>query len=149
MSKIEKLTVSWNGLLPVMTKLVQDWRPPKLPSEANYRDHLFNVIRESVPADTKVEKEYRHRGTTMDLWLAWKGITESDEVAFELKVNLKRKIDFDRLVGQIEGMEPKKYKVIVVLIGDTDSALLGRLKEKYGSLLEGLEQTLSIVLVPV
>lgn len=135
MAKIEKVDVSWNGLLPVIAKLIGEWKPPKFSTEANYRDDLFKFLREHVPDDAKVEKEFRHRGTTMDLWLGWKGVIDNDELAFELKVNLKKKTDYDRLVGQIEGLDPKNFKTIVVLIGKTDEILLGRLKHKYAELL--------------
>jgi hypothetical protein len=39
-------------------------------------------------------------------------------------------------VGQIEELKPKKNKIIVVLVGDTDPVLLGRLKERFKSYLE-------------
>ena len=85
----------------------------------------------------------------MDLWLGWKGVIESDELAFELKLNLKKKTDFDRLIGQIEGLEPRKNKVLVVLIGETDPALLGRVRDKYAEQIKASPPTLAIVLVPV
>lgn len=90
----------------------------------------------SVPDDARVEKEYRHRGTTMDIYVTWKGILQSDGLTFELKKDLTKKTDFDRLVGQIEGLDPVKNKVIVVLVGKTDKALLGRLREKYAKVLQ-------------
>lgn len=153
MPKLDKLTVTLKGLLAAVADLVGNWRPPRLKNEVAYRDHLLAFIRESVPDDTKVEKEFRHRGTTMDLWLCWKGILLEDEVGFEIKVNLKKKTDFDRLVGQLEGMNPSKRKTILVLVGDTDDALLGRLKEKYASCL-GKDDftatpTLAIVCAPI
>ena len=83
MAKIDKLTVSWNGLLPVIAKIVTEWKPPKLKSEAGYRDNLLALLRGALPEDAKIEKEFRHRGTTMDLWLGWKGVIENDELAFE------------------------------------------------------------------
>jgi hypothetical protein len=152
MPKLDKLTVGWTGLVPVFSDLVSKWKPAKLKTEAAYRNDLLALIRESVPDDAKVEKEFRHRGTTMDIWVGWKGMFSSDELAFELKVNLKKKTDFDRLIGQIEGLEPTKNKTLVVLIGETDGALLGRLKEKYAELLNpitGNEIKLAIVLVAV
>jgi len=150
MAQLEKVAVGWRGLLPSLTEFVEQWQPPSLKGETKYRDHLLTTLRAAIPEDAKVEKEYRHRGTTIDVWLKWTGIFSSDEVAFELKVNLKRKTDYDRLVGQLEGMEPAKYKTIVVLIGDTDPSLLGRLKERYGKYIQnGFENTMSIVCVPV
>lgn len=137
MKKIEKLEVSWNGLLPVITKVVSQWKPPRLKSEISYRNDLLALLRDVLPTDTQLEKEYRHRGTTMDIWLKWQGVLQSDELAFELKVNLKKKTEFDRLIGQIEGLDPRRNKVLVVLIGDTDRDLLGRLEAKYATQIKG------------
>ena len=47
-------------------------------------------------------------------------------------------------------MEPANYKTIVVLIGETDPSLLGRLKERYGTYIQNdVAQTMSIVCVPI
>lgn len=128
---ISKLAVTWEGLLSAIVKLVRQWQPPQLKNEAAYRDHLLALIRNAVPADTKVEKEYRHYGTTIDIWIRWSGLLLNSELSLELKVNLKKKTEFDRLVGQIESLNPEVNPVLVVLIGETDRALLGRLQEKY------------------
>lgn len=61
---------------------------------------------------------------------------------FELKRNLTRKNEFDRLVGQIEGLDPRENTVFVVLFGERDPALVGRLlvgrlKERYAEFMEG------------
>jgi len=131
MAKIEKLAVSFNGLLPTFVKLVEAWQPPTLKTETEYRNHLVDYIRAAIPGDARVEKEFRHRGTTMDIYVSWKGILQNDDLSFELKRDLVKKTDFDRLVGQIEGLDPMKNKVVVVLVGKTDKALLGRLRERY------------------
>jgi hypothetical protein len=150
MAKIDKLSVSFNGLLPVISKAIGEWKPPKLKSEIAYRDDLLAYLRAIVPEDARVEREYRHRGTTMDLWLGWKGVMSSDELAFELKLNFKKKTDFDRLIGQIEGLEPRKNKTLLVLIGETDLGLLGRVQEKYAAQMKSATEaaTFAIVLVP-
>lgn len=149
---ISKLAVTWEGLLTTLSKLVSKWQPPQLKNEVAYRDHLLALIRSSVPADTKVEKEYRHYGTTIDIWIRWVGLVFPGELALELKVNLKKKTEFDRLVGQIESLNPEKNAVLVVLVGDTDPSLIGRLQEKYASRIKplaGTTATLAIVEVPV
>lgn len=137
MEKIDKLSVSINGLVPTFVKLVNSWRPPILKAETSFRDHLVDFIRASIPDDVRVDKEYRHRGTTIDIYVSWKGILQEDSLSFELKKDLKKKTDFDRLVGQIEGLEPSKNNVLVVLVGDTDKSLLGRLRDKYARELAG------------
>ena len=106
------------------------------------------VAQRYLPTLQALEKEYRDRGTTMDLWLRWKGHFVSEELAFELKVNLKRKADCDRLIGQIEDLNPRENLILLVLIGETDHALLGRLREKYAEQIKpsvGFDAKLSIV----
>lgn len=137
MKKIDKLEVTWSGLLKVISTVVSDWKPPRLKGEISYRNDLLGMLREVLPSDVMLEKEYRHRGTTIDIWLKWQGVLQTDELAFELKVNLKKKTEFDRLVGQIEGLDPYRNKVLVVLIGETDPDLLGRLKAKYATQING------------
>ena len=92
----------------------------------------FRYLRAALPEDTRIEREYRHAGTTTDVGVIYKGmgfLSNEALVCFELKRNLKKKTDYDRLVGQIEGLRPKKNNVFVVLVGDTDEALVGRLRE--------------------
>jgi hypothetical protein len=60
-------------------------------------------------------------------------------VLFELKLNLTKKNEFDRLVGQIEGLAPQENDVFVVLFGERDPALVGRLRERYGEDIEIVE----------
>jgi len=149
---IRKLAVTWEGLLTVLFKLTSKWQPPRLKNEAAYRDHLLELIRSSVPSDTKVEKEYRHHGTTIDIWVRWTGLLFSGELALELKVNLRKKAEFDRLVGQIESLNPEANAVLVVLIGETDRSLLGRLQDKYSRFIKppaGTTPTLAIVEISI
>jgi hypothetical protein len=49
----------------------------------------------------------------------------------ELKRNLQSKAQLDRLVGQVEALEPKKNAVLIILCGETNPALLTGLKERY------------------
>ena len=149
MEKIERFEVTFSSLLPVFSKRIEKWKPPRLKSEIAYRDELLSCLRKIVPEDVRVEKEYRHRGTTIDIWIGWKGYLFDDELAIEIKHNLNKKTDFDRLVGQIEGLDPKENKILVALIGETDPALIGRLKGKYSEMIKTDEPKVAIIQVNV
>ena len=99
-------------------KLAKQWQPDALPTELKYRDSLVGYLREKLPKE-KVEPEYRHLGTTTDIYVKQAGFFGSSEVFVELKRNLLQKAQYDRLVGQIESLEPKKNPIIVVLCGET------------------------------
>ena len=61
----------------------------------------------------------------------YSGLLANDQVYFEVKRSLRKKSDYDRLVGQVEGLKPKKNKILIVLVGETDPALLGRLRHQF------------------
>ena len=113
-------------------KSAKQWQPNPLPTELKYRDSLIAHLRQQLKEAT-VEPEYRHSGTTTDIYVKEKGFFGSSEVFVELKRNFSSKSQLDRLVGQIESLEPKKNFIIVVLCGETNPTLLARLKERYAA----------------
>jgi len=114
-----------------VSELVKGWQPPLLPTELRYRNSLAELLRERLPK-AKIETEYRHNGTTIDIYAKEPGFFGSTEVFVELKRNLLHKAQLDRLVGQIESLQPGKNAILVVLCGDTNPTLVTRFKEKYG-----------------
>jgi hypothetical protein len=69
LKKISKAEVAYSGLNYALLRLLRDWQPPPLKTELEYRNALFEYLREALPEDARVEKEYRHSGTTSDLYL--------------------------------------------------------------------------------
>jgi hypothetical protein len=132
MRKINKATVVWEGLQTRVCYVINDWTPGDLKNEREYRDSLAAYIQECAP-EAHVECEYRHLGTTIDIFVRWDGIVSEDQVFIELKRNLTQKAELNRLVGQIEDLQPEKHNIIIVLCGITSPALLNRLKAKYQS----------------
>ncbi len=117
--------------IETVNKLVGEWQPAQLANELQYRNSLTALLRERLPK-AKIETEYRHNGTTIDIYAKEPGLFSSTEVFVELKRNLLHKAQLDRLVGQIESLQPGKNAILVVLCGETNPALVTRLKEKYG-----------------
>jgi len=118
--------------LDTVVHLIQEWQPAKLPKELKYRDSLASFLRERLPRAI-IEKEYRHSGTTSDLYVECNGFLRTTEVFIELKNNLLQKNQLDRLVGQLESLNPRKHRIIVVLCGETKPELLTRLRLQYAS----------------
>jgi len=121
--------------LNTVVNLIHQWQPDRLPKELKYRDFLAEFLRERLP-QAIVEKEYRHRGTTSDLYVECTGFLRSSEVFIEPKRNLQQKNQLDRLIGQLESPKPSKHRIIVVLCGDTKPELLTRLRLHYARLAE-------------
>ena len=123
-------------------KLAKQWQPQPLPTELKYRDSLIAHLREQL-REAKIEPEYRHLGTTTDIYVKQPGFFGSSEVFVELKRNFLQKTQYDRLVGQIESLEPKKNPIILILCGEANPALLTRLMQRYVKPLSG-----AVVFVP-
>jgi hypothetical protein len=122
-------------VLDTVVHLIQEWQPAKLPRELKYRDSLASFLRDRLPRAI-IEKEYRHSGTTSDLYVECSGFLWTSEVFIELKLNLLQKNQLDRLVGQLESLNPRRHRIIVVLCGETKPELLTRLRLQYASLAE-------------
>lgn len=118
--------------LDTVVSLIHEWQPDRLPKELKYRDSLASFLRERLP-QAIVEKEYRHSGTTSDLYVECNGFLRSSEVFIELKRDLQQKNQLDRLVGQLESLKPGKHRIIVVLCGETKPELLTRLRLQYSN----------------
>jgi hypothetical protein len=148
MTRLTKLGIGHRGILDTLARrLRDDWHPAALSTELAYSDALAAHLRALLPEDSRVEREYRHDGTTCDVCVRYRGMLSSDMVLIEVKRNLRRKSDYDRLVGQIEGLKPGKNSIILVLVGETDPALLGRLQDQFEDELDEDSDALRIVVV--
>ena len=128
--RLDTLTVLFHGLLDAVGKVIEQWNPGELETEIAYRNSLENFLRKCGPKAV-VERERRDADTTTDLYVAWTEIVMTQEVFIELKRNLVEKGTFDRLIGQIEQLNPSKRNIVVVLCGESDPQYVGRLRERY------------------
>jgi hypothetical protein len=112
-------------------KLGKEWQPQLLPTELKYRDSFVIFLRERLKDAKKIETEYRHLGTTTDIYVEQSGFFGSSAVFVELKRNFISKAQLDRLVGQLESLEPNKHFIVVILCGETNPGLVAHLKAKY------------------
>ena len=122
MKEIGNFGIWVNGLCPSICSVITDWNPGVLRSEREYRDSLFSSLKICLPT-ARIETEYRDVGTTIDIYLSWEGVFSTEAVYFELKFNLLKKTDYDRLVGQIVSLEPNKRNIFIILCGKTDTHL--------------------------
>ena len=109
---------------------ISHWAPALLKTERAYRDSLFSYLVSNLPSNASVKKEYRDGGTTTDLFVTLPGWW-TDEVYIELKFNLKKKGEFNRLVGQITQLDPKKRKIFIILCGDTSIEYISELRTAF------------------
>lgn len=110
--------------------------------EVAYSDLLATYLREHLPADAQIEREYRHLDQTLDIYVRCSGILLGDEVFIEVRHRLNEKSEFDRLVEHITALQPNKNQVIVVLVGQCDVELAGLLRSQFTRQLSGSEATI-------
>src|SRR4051794_12116012 len=96
-SKVTKAGISWNGLLASLASCVNDWNPSAQSKEVAYSLLLSEYLRQSLPEDAQVEREYRHAGETLDVYVRCGGLLVDDEVFIEVKRRLVRKAELNRL----------------------------------------------------
>jgi hypothetical protein len=114
--------------------IVEQWIPKKKYSkEPEFRDDLMEFIRGELkrsqqdilfgtPETHLVKKESgRH--------LADIGIDE--DIGVELKLNLRRKAEMDRLEGQVSGFTREYSCIIVVLCGEVSEEIVEELKYRF------------------
>jgi hypothetical protein len=112
-------------------ELVSSWQPELMETELKYRNSLVAFLRTHLKNEVKIETEYRHSGTTTDVYVKQPGFFGASEVFVELKRNLMQKAQLDRLIGQIHTLQPKKNKILLVLCGETNPALVSRFREQF------------------
>ncbi len=112
-----------------LVRVIKDWTPLPLKTEREYQTSLYEHLRMCLPEHSTVRKDYPHVGMMVDLYVRLKAFVGAWEVFIELKRNLTTK-ECDRLVGQIHRLGPRRT-IIIVLLGDVDPALVGRLKEEF------------------
>ncbi|MHC1584755.1 MAG: hypothetical protein ACXQS7_00600 [Candidatus Syntropharchaeia archaeon] len=128
------------NLCDKVLNIIEEWSPKKKYSkEIEYRDDLMEFIRKELkrsqqnilfgtPETHCVKKESgRH--------LADIGIDE--DIGVELKLNLRRKAEMDRLEGQVSGFSREYSCIIIVLCGKVSDEIVEeleyRFRQRYGN----------------
>ncbi len=119
--------------MSIITDTIEDlkrWRPGELPNEKAYHLSLEAFLRKKHP-QANLEREYRHNGTTIDIYFAKPGLLGTRHLFFELKRNLTKKGECDRLIGQVERMHGGSYNSLIVLCGRSDPRWVQRLCDRF------------------
>jgi hypothetical protein len=57
-TRLSKAKIGFSGLLESICGRLDEWRPPALSTEAAYSNMLATLLRERLPEDSRVEREY-------------------------------------------------------------------------------------------
>ncbi len=130
MDIIDKVAFGFDPI-SYIRKLVGKWNTSGCTTEKDYENSLYNFLHEQLP-DTQITKQYAVGRVKADLRIGEKMIVE-------LKLNLKKRDRFQRLVGQLEEYKEWKGTVILILIGESEPNFrkeLKKISEKGGNMFE-------------
>ena len=105
------------------TRLIKKWKPEEFSNEKQYRNDLVKFLR-------KQEFDYGDVIITKEDGRGLCDIAINQEVGIELKKDLKKKSEVDRLSGQIIDYKRQYDNLIILLVGKTNEDTLDLLKSK-------------------
>jgi hypothetical protein len=85
----------------------------------------------SGAGESAASKDVIDNSDTADIRVHKNNLFPPDEIFIELKLNMRRKDEVNRLVGQLEDLEPKTHCIVVVLLGNTRPECHARLRKNY------------------
>jgi len=115
MADLDKIKFKFWDDTGTVKSLIARWQPQGCKSEKDYENSLYDFLHRELP-DIQVTKQYQKGRVRTDLLV-------SDRVIVELKIHLRSKANYQRLLGQLAELKQWPGSIIVLLIGDTDPNL--------------------------
>ena len=111
----------WDPLNSV-SKKIEQWTPPIVNSEKEIEESLFNYLSTKFP-NLSIRKQFSYDRIRADLLI-------ENTVAVEIKLNLISTVEFQRLIGQLEGYARWGKNMIVLIVGKIEPDLKYRVQER-------------------
>ncbi len=102
-------------------KLVLNWDASGCKSEKDYENSFYKFLHQQL-SDIQITKQYAVGRVKADLLIG-------EQIIVELKLNLNKRDQFQRLIGQLEEYKQWKGKVVLILIGETEPNFRKQLKK--------------------
>ncbi|PVX26317.1 MAG: hypothetical protein CW691_01740 [Candidatus Bathyarchaeum sp.] len=133
-----------DNLFDTVLQTVADWNPKeKYSTEREYRDDLLDFLQKNLNSESNTFSSaiwgLEHSGYHCIKKEAGRSLADigiDDEVGIELKRNLKRKGQINRLVGQVVDYLSGYSCVIIVLCGDAEQEAVSILKYNLKKILK-------------
>lgn len=122
-----KIYFSNNNLI----ELIKEWSYDFESSKINERKICKELSNYLCDKGYKVHREYRDKDNTIDLviYLDNFGGWGDNRINIEVKYNLFRKCQFDRMKGQLDGMKKCNGRNILLIFGKLDCNMSNRIEE--------------------
>ena len=113
---------SWDPSGTVVS-LIERWAPFECSAEKDYENSLYEFLHRELP-DVQITKQYAMGRVRADMYIGGK-------VILEVKTDLNRKGEYQRLLGQILELKVRDEWIVVVLTGNTDPHFPKALREHF------------------
>jgi predicted DNA binding CopG/RHH family protein len=113
---------SWDPPGTVVS-LIERWAPSDCSTEKEYENSLYEFLHRELP-DVQITKQYAMGRARADMYIGSKLI-------LEVKTDLNRKGEYQRLLGQILELKARDEWMVVVLTGNTDPYFPKALREHF------------------
>jgi len=110
------------------------WSAKNRTSETALEDELYEFLHAEMPEENFLRQRLKGSGRG-DIYVRLKDkfLEPGREVILELKLNLKERLEYLRLVGQMYDYNlVYKYEVLIIIVGECEPSLLKLTKEAAG-----------------
>jgi len=109
------------SLINKVLQEVREWQPAKnYRSELKYTEDLHSVLLEKFQ-NSQVTRDDKNNKKGLDIGVTHQSMYSGESVGIELKYNLDKTAEYQRLIGQIETKGQRYGHIIVVLVGQTNN----------------------------
>ncbi len=109
------------NLINEVLQEVREWQPAKnYRSELKYTEDLHSVLLRRFQ-NSQVTRDDKNNKKGLDIGITYQSMYSSESVGIELKYNLDKTAEYQRLIGQIETKGQRYGHIIIVLAGRTNN----------------------------
>jgi hypothetical protein len=120
MGLLDKISYSLDKIGHIK-KLIAKWNIEDCKSEKDFENSLYKSLHKEL-SDVQITKQYAVGRVKADILVG-------EDIIIELKLNLSKRDQFQRLIGQLEEYKKWKGRVILLLIGETEPNFRKQLKK--------------------
>jgi hypothetical protein len=102
--------------------LIHEWQPTNTSSETKIEESLHAHLAKHLKRHD-VRRQFRHDRVTADILI-------NEKLAIEIKINLTKTAEFQRLIGQLDCYADWGVQIIVLLVGEVDPDLKRRVEDR-------------------
>ena len=115
----------WNAV-GTTKQLINDWQPSECKTEKEYESSLCKFLHDSLP-NIRTTPQYAVGRAKTDIVI-------DEKVAIEIKKDLNKTSEFQRLIGQAHQFKYWPGFFLILLIGKTDSNLRDELQKQMNDI---------------